>query len=76
MARAAITALMQILHRIDLDAAAGRFGEAAGEYLNYRKLTFAAVPAALQAAESWSLYTPTGHDAHRAAMQAAATKAN
>jgi hypothetical protein len=74
-ARATIAALIEILHRVDLDAAAGRFGEAAGEYLNYRKLTSAAAPLALQTAEPWSLFNPTLHAAHQAAMRRAmATK--
>jgi hypothetical protein len=74
-ARATIAALMEILHRVDLDVAAGRFGEAAGEYLNYRKLTSAAAPLALQTAEPWSLFNPTLHAAHQAAMRRAmATK--
>jgi Di-haem cytochrome c peroxidase len=63
LARAAIAALTQILQHIDADAAAGRFSEAAGEYLNYRKLTLATVPASLLAAEPWSLFTPALHDA-------------
>jgi hypothetical protein len=67
-ARAAISALMKILHRVDLDAGAGRFAEAAGEYLNYRKLTFAAAALALQAAEPWSLFDPTLHAAHQSAL--------
>jgi hypothetical protein len=70
-ARATIAALMETLHRVDLDVAAGRFGEAAEEYLNYRKLTSAAAPLALQAAEPWSLFNPTLHAAHQAAMRQA-----
>jgi Di-haem cytochrome c peroxidase len=74
-ARATIAALMEILRRVDLDAAAGRFGEAAGEYLNYRKLTSAAAPLALQTAEPSSLFNPMRHAAHQAAMRRAmATK--
>jgi len=69
LARATIQSLMQILHRVDLNAAAGRFGEAGEEYATYRKLTFAAAPATLQAAEPWSLFTPTLHDARRAGMR-------
>jgi cytochrome c peroxidase len=75
LARGAIAALTQILQHIDADAAAGRFSEAAGEYLNYRKLTLATVPAALLAAEPWSLFTPALHDARRASAQAASAKA-
>jgi hypothetical protein len=56
LARAAIASLAQILQRIAVDAAAGRFDRAAVQYLNYRKLTLAAAPAALQAADPWSLF--------------------
>ena len=75
-ARAAIAALLQILQRIDTDAAAGHFSEAAAEYLNYRKLTLATVPAALLAAEPWSLFTPALHDARRASAKAASKTAS
>ena len=74
MARTAIAALLQILQRLDTDAAAGRFDTAAAEYLNYRKLTLATVPAALLAAEPWSLFTPALHDARRASAQTAVTR--
>jgi hypothetical protein len=70
-ARATLAALTEILHRIELDVAAARFGEAAAEYLNYRKLTSAAAPLALQTAEPWSLFNPTLHAAHQAAMRRA-----
>jgi len=66
LARATIAALVQTLHRVDLDVAANRFGEAAGEYLAYRKLTLATAPMALRAAEPWSLFSPTLHDTHAA----------
>jgi hypothetical protein len=69
--RAVITALMQSLHRTGLDVAAARFSQAGGEYSNFRKLAFAAAPSALQAAERWSLFNPTLHDAHRAALRRA-----
>jgi hypothetical protein len=65
-ARAAIASLVQIVQRIALDAAAGRFDRAAAQYLNYRKLTLAAAPAALQAADPWSRFTPAIHEARRA----------
>jgi hypothetical protein len=71
LARSAIAALVEVLHRVELDAAAGRFGEAATEYLNYRKLTSASAPLALQSAEPWSLFNPALHEAHRAALQRA-----
>ena len=69
LARATIAALKDTLHRVALDAAAGRFDAAAGEYLNYRKLTAAAAPMALQSAEPWSLFNPALHAAHRAAAR-------
>jgi hypothetical protein len=69
LARATIAALRQTLHRVDLDAAAGRFGEAAADYLAYRKLTFATAPMALQAAEPWSSFSPAAHDTHAAMRQ-------
>ena len=56
LARATLATLMQILQRIQSDVAAGRYNDATGEYLNYRKLSFASAPAALQAADSWSLF--------------------
>jgi hypothetical protein len=58
LARASIAALMQILQRIEAAVAAGHGSEAAGEYLNYRKLSFASAPLALQTAEPWSLFNP------------------
>jgi mono/diheme cytochrome c family protein len=56
LARATLATLMQILQRIQAHVAAGRYSEAAGEYLNYRKLSFASAPAALQAADPSSLF--------------------
>jgi hypothetical protein len=58
LARATLAALRQGLQRIEVAAAAGRNGEAAAEYLNYRKLSFASAPLALQAAEPWSSFNP------------------
>jgi hypothetical protein len=75
-ARAAIAALMDILHRIELDVGAARFEEAAAEYQNYRKLSFAAAALA-QTAEPWSLFNPALHAARQSALlqQATATTA-
>jgi hypothetical protein len=70
-ARATIAALMTILHRVALDAAAGRFAEAAGEYLNYRRMTSAAAPLVLQTAEVWSLFNPQLHATHQAVLRPA-----
>jgi hypothetical protein len=61
LARASIATLMQILQRVGAAAGAGHDGEATGEYLNYRKLSFASAPLALQTAEPWSLFNPTIH---------------
>jgi Di-haem cytochrome c peroxidase len=69
LARATIAALKQTLHRVDLDVAAGRFAEAAGDYLAYRKLTIATAPMALQAAEPWSSFSATPHDTQAALRQ-------
>jgi hypothetical protein len=56
LARTAVAALLQILQQIQTDIGAGRYNEAAGEYSNYRKLSFASAPAALRAADTWSLF--------------------
>lgn len=61
LARATVAALMQNLQRIEAAIAKGHVSEAAGEYLNYRKLSFASAPLALQAAEQWSLFNPDRH---------------
>jgi Di-haem cytochrome c peroxidase len=71
LARSTISTLAELLHRVDTDAAAGRFGEAADEYLSYRKLTSASAPLALQSADAWSLFNPTLHAEHRTALQRA-----
>ena len=63
LARATLAALVQALNRVEKDAAAGHFDQAANEYLGYRKLTLATAPLALQAAQPWSLYDPTVHAA-------------
>jgi hypothetical protein len=56
LARAALARLLQFLQRIESDVDAGRYASAANDYLNYRKLSFATVPLALQTAEPWSLF--------------------
>jgi hypothetical protein len=71
LARATIAALTESLHRVALDAAAKRFDQAAGDYLNYRRLTAAAAPLALQNAEAWSLFDPTLHAAHQELLRRA-----
>lgn len=69
LARAVLKDLVLCLRRVDLAAAGGRFDEAADEYINFRKLTAAAVPVALQNAEPSSLFDPVIHDAHYAALR-------
>ena len=56
LARASLAALVNFLQRIQSDVDAGRYANAAGEYLNYQKLAFATVPLALQSAERFSLF--------------------
>jgi cytochrome c553 len=56
LARATLAALMQDLQRVQTAIAAGRSDQAASEYLNYRRLSFASAPMALQAAEQWSSF--------------------
>jgi hypothetical protein len=68
VARAALKDLVLCLRRIDLASAAGRFDEAVGEYMNFRK-QIAAVPVPLQNAEPWSLLDPAVHDAHYTALR-------
>jgi hypothetical protein len=61
LARNTVATLISTLHRIDADVAAGSFDAAADEYLNYRKLTAATAPLALQMAQRWSLFDPAIH---------------
>jgi hypothetical protein len=69
LARAALKDLVLIMRRIDAATSVGQFEEAANEYMKYRKLTFAAVPLILNAAAPWSLFNPTVHQAHFAALR-------
>jgi cytochrome c peroxidase len=68
-ARAALKDLVLRLRRIDAAASAGRFDDAAAEYKNYRNLSLAAVPNLLRAAQPWSLFDPSVHDSHFAALE-------
>jgi Di-haem cytochrome c peroxidase len=61
LARATIAALMRVLHRVEFDVHSGRLAAAANEYLDYRKMSAAAAPVALQAADPWSLFDPPVH---------------
>jgi hypothetical protein len=63
-ARKTLKNLVLMVRQIGVDAAAERYDEAAAEYQNYRKLTFAAVPIVIKKAQPWSLFNPTVHKAH------------
>jgi cytochrome c peroxidase len=68
-ARKALKDLVLMMRRIGVAASAGHFDEAAAEYQNYRKLTFAAVPIVLKTAEPWSLFNPAVHESHFAGLR-------
>jgi Di-haem cytochrome c peroxidase len=76
LARTALEELTLELRRIDMAAAAGHFDAAAVEYSNFRKLMASAVPAVLTAAQPWSLFNPTIHDAHYQALRQMLQAAN
>jgi di-heme cytochrome c peroxidase len=69
LARIALKELVLALRRIDMAAAEGRVSDAAAEYTTYRNLMVAAVPTLLARAEPWSLFNPSVHDAHYAALR-------
>ncbi len=69
LARSALKQLVLTLRQIDMAVAEGRTSEAAAEFKNYRYLMVAAVPALLATAEPWSLFNPTVHDSHYAALR-------
>jgi Di-haem cytochrome c peroxidase len=58
LARANIGAMLKILQRLNSAVSHDRYADAAREYLNYRKLTFASAPLALAAADPWSTFNP------------------
>jgi cytochrome c peroxidase len=58
LARASLSALVHYLQRVQADVEAGRYANAANDYLDYRKLCFATVPFALQTAERFSKFAP------------------
>jgi cytochrome c peroxidase len=68
-ARSALKELVLTLRRIDMAVAEGRTDDAAADFKNYRYLMAAAVPAVLAGAEPWSLFNPTVHDSHYAALR-------
>jgi hypothetical protein len=69
LARTALKQVVLMLRRINIDASAGRFDEAAAEYKNYINLMTASIPALVSRAEPWSLFTPSVHDAHYDALR-------
>jgi cytochrome c peroxidase len=68
-ARAALKDIVLLLRRIDMAVGDGRTADAAAEYMNYRRLMFAAVPSLLAGAERWSLFNPAVHDQHYQALR-------
>ncbi len=69
LARATLARLVETLQRVAADVRSNDYEAAAGEYLSYRRLTVAAAPRALQAAEPWSLFNPTLRGARQAASK-------
>jgi hypothetical protein len=63
-ARNALKNLVLMVRQIGVLSAEGQFDEAAAEYQNYRRLTFAALPIVVKKAQTWSLFNPAVHDAH------------
>jgi hypothetical protein len=63
-ARMAVKDLVLSLRRIDMAVTEGRLDEAMAEYLSFSQLASFDVPAALKAAEPWSLFNAAVHDAH------------
>lgn len=57
------------VRRIGVASSAGRFDDAAADYGDHRKLSAAALPMQLRAAERWSLFNPRIHDDHYAALR-------
>jgi cytochrome c peroxidase len=69
LARGALKEVVLIVRRIGMDAAAGKYGDAASEYRNYIRFMTAAVPTVVIKAEPWSLFNPAVHDMHYAALR-------
>jgi Di-haem cytochrome c peroxidase len=58
LARATLGKLVEITRQVQRAADAKRWDQAAAAYVDYRKMTIATVPQALQAAENFSLFNP------------------
>jgi cytochrome c peroxidase len=70
LARRALKEVVLIVRRIGVEAADGRYDDAAEDYKTYYRLMLAGVPTALGFAERWSLFNPAIHDAHYGALRA------
>jgi hypothetical protein len=68
-ARSALKELVLTLRRIDMAVSDGRTADAAADFKNYRYLMAAAIPVVLASAEPWSLFNPSVHDSHYAALR-------
>jgi cytochrome c peroxidase len=75
-ARAVLKDTVIRFRRIGTAAAAGRFDEAAAEFMTYRKLAAGALPLLLTTAQRWSLFNPAVHNAHYAALYQSMRQAN
>jgi cytochrome c peroxidase len=69
VARNALKELVLTLRRIEMAVTEGRAADAAADFRNYRNLMAAAVPAMLAGAQPWSLFNPSVHDSHYAALR-------
>lgn len=67
-ARAALKELVLLLRQVGDSAQAGRFDETANDFTVFRTHLAAAIPM-LKAAEPWSLFNPSTHDSHFAAVR-------
>jgi hypothetical protein len=68
-ARVALKEVVLLLRRIDMAVGEGRTADASADYMNYRRLMFAAVPTLLGNAQQWSLFNPSVHDKHYEALR-------
>jgi cytochrome c peroxidase len=67
-ARAALKELVLLLRQVGDSGQAGKFDQAAADFSAFRTHLAAAIPL-LKAAEPWSLFNPSTHDAHFAAVR-------
>jgi hypothetical protein len=63
LARATLAKLADVTRQVQRAAEQKHWDKAAAAYLDYRKMTFATVPQALQAAENFSQFNPAVHAA-------------